>query len=350
MLANKGKDLSKFEPVNRQYNFLKDELLKYYEMQKTGNWNTIRLPKKSLKLHDTAQVIMTIKKNLFLAGDLIEKDSTNVFNESLETAIKSFERRHGLKEDGIITMAMINEMNKPILERLRQILINMERIRWMPVQPETDYLLVNIPEFKLHVYEKGEFSFNMNVVVGTALNNTVVFSASLRYIVFSPYWNVPSGILKKEILPAIQRNPNYLAENHMEWYGDAVRQKPGPWNALGLVKFLFPNNYSIYLHDTPSKSLFSLDKRTFSHGCIRVAEPFRLTKFLLRNEPPWDSLKIMKAMRLGSERTVTLKETTPVVIGYFTAWVDRDGKLNFRDDIYGHDKKMKAHLFSKQEQ
>jgi len=347
LLYHKGRNLSAYEPVNRQYNLLKNYLLKYYEIQKQGGWSSIKADKKNYKIKDSSLVITAVKKRLYVTGDLTTNDKTAIFTKELEDAVKSFERRYGMKEDGMITTAFITEVNQPIKERVQQILINMERIRWMPAQPATDYLLVNIPEFRLHVYEKGDYIWSTNVVVGTEVNNTVIFSGNLKYIVFSPYWNVPSSILRKEILPAIARNKNYLSRNHMEWYGGGVRQKPGPWNALGLVKFLFPNNYSIYLHDTPSKSLFSAEKRTFSHGCIRVSEPKKLAQFILRNDTNWDSVKITKAMNAGKEQFYNIKEPIPVFVGYFTAWVDRDGKLNFRDDVYGHDKKMKARLFTK---
>ena len=347
VLSRKGKNLKELEPVNRQYDLLKHFLLKYYEIEKNGNWSALKADKKSYKINDSSRVLSLIKKRLFLTGDLIKDDTTAIFTKELEDGVKSFEKRYGFKEDGIITAALLNEMNRPIEERVQQILINMERIRWVPAEPSTDYLLVNIPEFRLHVYDKGQYSWSTNVVVGTTANNTVIFTGNLKQVVFSPYWNVPSSILKKEVLPGIARNKNYLARNHMEWNGNSVRQKPGPWNSLGQVKFLFPNNYSIYLHDTPSKSLFSEEKRTFSHGCIRVSEPKKLAQFILRNDANWDSVKITKAMNAGKEQFYNVKEPIPVFIGYFTAWVDIDGKLNFRDDIYGHDKKMKERLFAK---
>jgi murein L,D-transpeptidase YcbB/YkuD len=347
VLSHKGKNMAEYEPVNRQYNLLKNYLLKYYEIQKQGSQTEIKPDKKNYKKGDSSSIITTIKNRLYLFGDLSTNETSTLFTDELEKAVKNFQKRNGLKEDGIITASFINELNKPIEDRINQILINMERIRWVPAQPTTDFLLVNIPEFRLHVYEKGEYEWNANVVVGTAANNTVIFTGNMKYIVFSPYWNVPPSILKKEILPAIARNKNYLARNNMEWYENGVRQKPGPGNALGKVKFLFPNNYHIYLHDTPSKSLFNEERRTFSHGCIRVSEPFKLAQFLLRNDASWDSVKIAKAMNAGKEQFYTIKDPIPVYIGYFTAWVDRDGKLNFRNDVYGHDKKMKARLFTK---
>jgi len=270
-----------------------------------------------------------------------------LFNTETQQAVKAFEKRYGLKEDGIITTAVINEMNKPIKDKLQQILINMERIRWMPVAPATDYILVNIPEYRLHVYTNGNYDWSMNVVTGSVVHNTVIFSGALKFVVFSPYWNITPAIIKAEVIPGMARNKNYLASHNMEWNNGAVRQLPGPKNSLGLVKFLFPNSYNIYLHDTPAKSLFGESSRAFSHGCIRLSEPKKMAQYLLRNDAAWDSVKITKAMNAGKEQYVTLKQTIPVFIGYFTAWVDRDGKLNFRDDVYGHDKKMAARLFGK---
>jgi murein L,D-transpeptidase YcbB/YkuD len=180
----------------------------------------------------------------------------------------------------------------------------------------------------------------MNVVVGKSQNKTVIFSGGMKYIVFSPYWNIPTSILQKETLPAIKRSKNYLAKHNMEWNGGNVRQKPGPNNSLGLVKFLFPNSHSIYLHDTPSKSLFNEDNRAFSHGCIRLAEPQKLALYLLRNQPEWTPEKVSAAMNLGKEQYVPLKSSMPVIITYFTSWVDKVGKLNFRNDVYGRDKRL----------
>jgi len=347
MLANKGKNINAYEPVNRQYNLLKEQLLKYYAIEKKGGWKTITADKKLYKLNDSAGALVNIKKRLLLTEDISVPDTSVVFNKTLEAGIKNFQHRYGFKEDGMITTALIAEMNRPVAERLQQILMNMERMRWMPAQPASDYLLVNIPEFRLHVFEKGKHAFAMNVVTGSVVHNTVIFTAALKYIVFSPYWNVPSSILKNEIQPAMARNKNYLASHNMEWYNGAVRQKPGSGNSLGLVKFLFPNDYHIYLHDTPAKNLFSENKRAFSHGCIRISEPKKLAQFLLRNDAAWDSVKITNAMNAGKEQFVNIKENIPVFIGYFTAWVDGAGKLNFRDDIYGHDKEMKARLFKK---
>jgi murein L,D-transpeptidase YcbB/YkuD len=347
LLKNKGQNLSAYEPVNRQYNLLKSKLLQYDQISKDLQWDTIET-KKKLSEGSRDDLIPEIKRRLVLLGDLAATDSTGLFDSTLTAAVKQFQGRMGQKPTGITGPSFFKELNVPVQERIRQVLINMERIRWMPAAPSTDYLLVNIPEFRLHVYDQGELAFNMNVVVGSEAHNTVIFSGSLNQIVFSPYWNIPPSILKNEILPGIRKRRDYLARHNMEWNGNMVRQKPGKSNSLGLVKFLFPNSYNIYLHDTPSKSLFGETQRAFSHGCIRLSEPKKLAEFLLRRDSTWTSEKINTAMNSGKEKYVRLrgKNEIPVYIGYFTAWVDRDGKLNFRNDVYGHDKKMAERLFS----
>lgn len=344
LIVTKGKGLD--QQVNRQYNLLKNELLKYYELEKNGAWDSIALDQKFYKLRDSSATIAKIRNRLVLTGDLLVKDSTGLFDTTLQSAVKHFQRRYGLKEDGAIGASLVKELNRPISQRIQQLLINMERIRWVPAEPPADYLLVNIPAYKLFVYENNKLDWTMNVVVGAVAHSTVIFQGNMKYIVFSPYWNVPPSIIKNEIQPGMKRNKNYLAQKNMEWNNGAVRQKPGPGNSLGLVKFLFPNSYNIYLHDTPSKSLFGETNRAFSHGCIRLSEPKKLAEYLLRKDTSWTSEKIDQAMHAGKEKYVTLSPTIPVFIGYFTAWVDSNGDLNFRDDVYGHDKKMAEKMFA----
>jgi len=344
LIVTKGKGLD--QQVNRQYNLLKNELLKYYELEKNGAWDSIALDQKFYKLRDSSATIAKIRNRLVLTGDLLVKDSTGLFDTTLQSAVKHFQRRYGLKEDGAIGASLVKELNRPISQRIQQLLINMERIRWVPAEPPADYLLVNIPAYKLFVYENNKLDWTMNVVVGAVAHSTVIFQGNMKYIVFSPYWNVPPSIIKNEIQPGMKRNKNYLAQKNMEWNNGAVRQKPGPGNSLGLVKFLFPNSYNIYLHDTPSKSLFGETNRAFSHGCIRLSEPKKLAEYLLRKDTSWTSEKIDQVMHAGKEKYVTLSPTIPVFIGYFTAWVDSNGDLNFRDDVYGHDKKMAEKMFA----
>ncbi len=335
-----GKNLVENSRVFRQYNLLKDYLKKYNLIKTTGNLTAIKTNKKVYRLKDSSETLLAIRERLFLLGDLSANNQSNIFDEELQEGIKNFQRRLGYKEDGNINTMLVKELNYPIEKRIEQILVNMERCRWVPVQLKSNYLLVNIPEYKLHVYENDSLVFKMNVVVGKDQNKTVVFNGDIKYIVFSPYWNIPTSILKKETLPAIKKNPDYLAQHNMEWNGGNVRQKPGPDNSLGLVKFLFPNTHSIYLHDTPSKSLFNEDKRAFSHGCIRLAEAKKMAQYLLRNDTNWNEAKITAAMKRNVEQYVTLKTTVPVFIAYFTAWVDRQGKLNLRNDVYKRDSRL----------
>ncbi|HLO80362.1 MAG TPA: L,D-transpeptidase family protein [Chitinophagaceae bacterium] len=330
-----------------QYYKLQEKLKAYYEIEKKGSWVTIKPDKKKYHVGDASPVIKEIRKKLFLAGDISNDNQSDVFDEEMEAGIKEFQRRYGLKEDGVAGPGVLKEMAAPLAARIEQIAVNMERCRWLPNETSKDYLFVNIPQFKLVAMEDDSIVFDCNVVVGTATNKTVIFRGDMKYVVFSPYWNVPQSIINKEILPAMKRNPKYLEKHNMEYNGGKIRQKPGPNNSLGLVKFLFPNSFNIYLHDTPSKSLFKEDKRAFSHGCIRVSEPYELAQYLLRNDPSWTPEKITTAMNSGKEQYVTLKKTVPVYLVYFTAFVDPRGKLNFRDDIYARDQAVKEMLFSK---
>lgn len=330
-----------------QYYKLQERLKAYYEIEKRGSWVTIKPDRKKYQPGDSSPVIREIRKKLFLAGDLVHDNQSSIYDEEMVAGIKEFQRRYGLKEDGVAGPGVLREMAAPLSKRIEQIAVNMERCRWLPNETNEDYMFVNIPQFKLFAMERDSIALSCNVVVGTATNKTVIFRGDMKYVVFSPYWNVPQSIINKEILPAMKRNPNYLAKHNMEYNGGKIRQKPGPRNSLGLVKFLFPNSYNIYLHDTPSKSLFNEDKRAFSHGCIRVSEPYELAKYLLRHDPSWTPEKIRAAMDSGKEQYVTLKNTVPVYLVYFTAFVDPQGKLNFRDDIYNRDQELKEMLFAK---
>ncbi len=351
LLNKKHKDNKYFENVNEPYRLLKEQLSKYYSIQKNGGWPMITADKKTLKKGMKLPAIATIKKRLQITGEMPEKDTSQVFNDTLVNAVKNFQNELGLKPDGIITPSLIKDMNVTTLQRIEQILINMGRMRWMTTEPSGQLIVVNIPEFELHVYEGKKKAFDMDVVVGKEGHNTTIFTGNLNQIVFSPYWNVPPSIVKKEILPAVAKNPNYLEEHNMEQTGTedgapAIRQRPGPDNSLGRVKFLFPNSFNIYFHDTNAKSLFSKDKRAFSHGCIRLAEPEKMAEYLLRNNPEWTPDKIEEAMNRDQPQTVRLNKPVPVLITYYTAWVDDNGVLNFRDDIYSHDKDLSTKMFN----
>jgi len=351
LLKKPGKSgVTLFEPVYRQYDLLKNFLAKYRHLDTTDKWQPIIIEKK-LKPGDSSAVIAQIKKRLYKLEDFSGDTTSNVYNDELKDAFKQFQLRHGLTADGIAGAGTIAELNVPLKTRIRQIIVNMERCRWLPVSLNTDYLAVNIPEFKLHVYHADSLLWSCNVVVGQKVHQTVIFYGEMQYIVFSPYWNLPESIIRNEVLPEIKRNPNYVNEHNMIITGKenglpVIKQKPGPANSLGLVKFLFPNSYSIYLHDTPSKSLFGESSRAFSHGCICVGEPAKLASFLLKYDTTWTSSRINKAMHLGKEQQITLKHKTPVFIAYFTAFTDRNNKLNFRKDIYNRDEQLASMVLS----
>jgi len=351
LLNKKHKDDKYFEDVNESYKLLKEQLEKYYAIAKSGGWPSITATKKSYKKGDDEQVIQTIKKRLEITGELGIKDTSTLFNDTLEEAVKVFQSRFGYKPNGVISAALIKEMNVPAVQRVQQLVMNMERMRWMPSRPEGNMILVNIPEFVLHVFDGKKKEFDMAVVVGKEGHNTMMFRGDLNQIVFSPYWNVPSSIVKKEILPEIEKDPSYLEKQQMEVTGkDAeglpeIRQKPGSKNSLGKVKFLFPNSFDIYFHDTPAKDLFNRDRRAYSHGCIRLSEPEKMANYLLRNEPGWTPEKINAAMNSGDQKFVKLKDPIPVFITYYTAWVDEGGALNFREDIYNHDQHLAGKMF-----
>jgi murein L,D-transpeptidase YcbB/YkuD len=350
VIVTKGKGEDKYLPLSKQYKLLQNELTRYYNIQKNNSWDSIANPKKKYKTGDSSDAIAQIKQRLFLLGDMPQQDTTKQFDSTLSNAINSFQHRMGLDETGNVNAATIHELNVPIRERIKQLIVNLERMRWLPGESDSNYIVVNIPEFKLHVYDDGHVEFPLNVIVGEEGTGTVIFTGKLKYIVFSPYWNVPRSIVKREILPEMDKDPNYLEEQNMEITDNVnglpvIRQKPGEKNSLGLVKFLFPNNYNIYLHDTPFKELFSKASRSFSHGCIRLENAKKMTMYLLRDDASYTEGKVDSLMHLDHEKWVTLKNPLRVSITYFTAWVDEDGKLNFRKDVYGHDAEMAKKLF-----
>ena len=347
VVSEPGNGRSLIEPLPAQYALLKQYLKKFRSLERDNNWEFIRADRKKYQPGDTGRAVAGIRRKLFQTGDLETDNGSRTYDSVLTAAVRRFQFRYGMKEDGIAGPAVIREMNKPLSLRIRQILVNMERTRWMGSDPKGDHLVVNIPQFQLMVYEKDTLSWTCRVVVGKEANQTAIFQGNLKYVVFSPYWNVPPGIMAKEILPELRKNPNYLERLDMEWHGDGIRQRPGPGNALGRVKFLFPNSFNMYLHDTPAKFMFEQEKRAFSHGCIRVSEPRRLAIHLLKGDPSWTEARIDSAMTSGNERYVTLKKNIPVSIVYFTAWVDERGRLHFRDDIYDRDQRLMDMIFSK---
>ncbi len=350
LLSKKHKDNKYYEDVNNTYKVLKEKLEKYYAIAKQGGWPQITATAKQLKKGISSPEIVILKKRLEFTSDMAA-DTTPIFNETLESGIKNFQIRFGYTPTGILTDGQIKDMNVPVVNRIQQLLINMGRMQWMINEPKGQMIVVNIPEFILHVKDGAKKVFDMNVVVGKEGHNTMMFTGNLNQVVFSPYWNLPESIVKKEILPAMERNPNYLASHHMEITGNegglpVIRQLPGDDNSLGKVKFLFPNSFNIYFHDTPAKSLFDKDKRAYSHGCIRLSDPEKMANYVLKDNTEWSPESINSAMNSQEEKYVKLKNPIPVLITYYTAWVDENNLLHFADDIYGHDKAVIEKMFT----
>jgi L,D-transpeptidase YcbB len=350
LLSKKHKDNKYYEDVNNTYKLLKEKLEEYYTIAKQGGWPQITTAAKQLKKGISSPDVIILKKRLQLTGDMAA-DTTPVFDEVLAAGIKKMQQRFSYTPTGVLTDGQIKDLNVPVVNRIQQLLINMGRMQWMINEPKGKMIVVNIPEFIIHVKDGPQKVFDMNVVVGKEGHNTMMFTGNLNQVVFSPYWNLPESIVKKEILPAMERNPNYLASHHMEITGNegglpVIRQLPGNDNSLGKVKFLFPNSFNIYFHDTPAKSLFEKDKRAYSHGCIRLSDPEKMANYLLKDDAQWNPENINAAMNSGEEKYVKVKTPVPVLITYYTAWVDENGLLHFADDIYGHDKAVIEKMFT----
>jgi len=297
-----------------------------------------------------------------LPADLSTPADSTVYQGPLVDAVKHFQARFGRTADGRITSQTLADLNVPLSTRVRQMQLTLERWRWLPLGLHAAPIVANIPEFRLRAYDENfKVALTMNVVVGKAYDhNTPAFEDSMQYVIFRPYWNVPYSIAKSEYLPKVARDPNYLSAKGFEVVnnrqevvasgpvtGDVlqqlragklfIRQAPGPKNSLGLVKFIFPNDYSVYMHDTPAQEFFAKSRRDFSHGCIRLEKPADLAVWVLRGNPGWNADRVRAAMNGSPNQQVNLAHPIPVLIVYATVIVTEDGIVHFYDDIYGHD-------------
>jgi murein L,D-transpeptidase YcbB/YkuD len=336
---------------NKTYTSLKQQLSRYYNMAKDSSWQPLpAVGTAQLRKGGSSPAISAIKKRLAATGDYTTGDTTARFTDSLDLAIRDFQSRHGLASTGAVSDSMVNILNVSPQQRIEQILVNMNRMMWMQPISDSSHIMVNIPSYMLYAYEGSNKVMEMPVVVGKEGNNTVMFSGEINQLVFNPTWTIPQSIVQNEIMPKMKSDPNYLKKNNMEIVKQndsipTIRQLPGKGNALGKVKFLFPNSYDIYLHDTPDKSLFAKKDRALSHGCIRVADAEKLADYLLRDQKDWSGDKVRTAMAGNQEQKVQVKNPQSVYLTYYTAWVDDNGRMNFRDDIYGHDRETADRMF-----
>jgi len=358
--------LAQVEPSYPGYKRTIAALHTYLELAKQSDDSKLPVPKKTIAPGDTYAGIPQLAQKLRLVGDLpadavVSADAT-VYQGALVEAIKNFQRRHGREPDGRIGAQALADLNVPLSVRVRQMQLVLERWRWLPLSYNASPIVANIPEFRLRAYDENfKVAVTMNVVVGKAYgHDTPIFVDRMEYLVFRPYWSVPYSIARAEFFSRIARDPEYLAKKGFEVVDSRqqvvasgtvssdvleqlragklfIRQKPGPKNSLGLVKFIFPNNFNIYMHDTPEQEFFSRSRRDFSHGCIRLERPADLAAFVLRNNPGWDMDRVHAAMKGDSTQQVNLARPIPVLILYGTVIVPEDGLVHFYDDIYGHD-------------
>lgn len=316
--------LESVRPAHPQYTALVDALARYRRIAASGGWPLV--PATAARRGARNAQAAALRSRLRASGD----------------TLPGFQQRHGLRATGVLDRETMDALNVPVEDRILQIELNLERWRWQGWDPSGRTILVNVPTFELHAYEGGREALTMRVITGTGDSQTPVFAEEMNQVVFSPHWNVPANILETEVLPAIRRNPGYLASRNMEMVrsasgGVSVRQRPGPRNALGLVKFTFPNPFNVYLHDTPADALFARPRRAFSHGCVRLEKPEALARFVLTGAADWSDAQIARAMRSGREQFVALKIPVPLRIAYFTTWVEADGTVRFAPDVYRHD-------------
>jgi murein L,D-transpeptidase YcbB/YkuD len=348
-LLHKEKDSALWQN-NSQYGALKNELNTYYEGARSGGWPQIT-GAAGLKKGAHSPAVSALKKRLAATGDYPAGDTTDLYSDTLVAAVRAAQLQYGLKPTGTLNDSLSRELNVPANDRLQQILVNMNRALWLPTQNDSSRIAINIPSQELVVYQDTGKVMTMPVIVGREGSGTMAFNDRISTVVFNPYWNIPKSIVARQIMPAMKSNPAYLQKNHMEIVRQndsipQVRQLPGKDNALGRVKFLFPNTFDIYLHDTPHKELFKAQNRALSNGCIRVARPDSLAAYILRGQPEWTAQKIAQAMKGDKEQQVAVKKPVPVSITYYTAWAGANGKLQFRKDIYGYDEKTAARMFT----
>jgi len=355
------------EPQLRQYGRVKAALAYYRELSRQP-YPALSTPRASVVPGGAYPAARALFKRLVLLGDLpadAQPPTEGIYSEPMKEGVRHFQARHGLDQDGVLGRGTIDALNVPPAQRVRQFELTLERLRWLPDFGPGPLIVVDLPDYRLWALHNGsaESPLEMRVVVGTAIKTeTPLFVGQMRYLEFNPYWNVPRSILEKEILPKLERNHAYLTQNEMETVppgasaadlqaGRArVRQRPGPKNSLGSIKFAMPNPMDIYLHSTPSRELFKRSRRDLSHGCIRVEHPAALARYVLGQQRQWNADTIQVALQPGPTRHVDLVHAIPVVIFYATAIVDSKGSPRFAADIYGRDSKLEQELAARHSQ
>jgi murein L,D-transpeptidase YcbB/YkuD len=369
-LSDPDEILMSFAPKLPTYQRMMVAMESYVQLAHQTEYTKVSVSK-SIHPGDTTELIETIRAKMVALGYLSPYPLQNIFayDPTLEAAVKKFQKLHGLNQDGIIGKGTAEAMNISVAERIKLLEINLERYRWLPWYFEGRYVQMNIPDQRVYLMDNFDTLFTARAIVGRAYRKTPVFTAKMDHLVFSPTWTIPPTILANDIIPAVKKDANYLRSKNMQvitssgqpvpqenidWskmsgrnFPYMIRQSPGPDNALGRVKFMFPNSYNVYMHDTPNKELFARDERIFSSGCIRIENPTTLAEILLQSQSNWTSERIREAMNSNREQTVRLQTPIDVYIGYFTAWTDAQMLTHFRKDIYSRDESLYKALKSK---
>lgn len=359
--ADPARTIADLAPANPVYRRLRRLLSEYRRLAGAGGWSTVPAGE-TLKPGVTDPRVGTVRRRLAATGDLtLPEDPGDRYDETLEVAVRAFQRRHGLDADGQIGARTVAALNVPVETRIRQIELNMERFRWMPDEFGDDHVFVNLAGFELDLVVQGTTRLAMRVVVGRQYRETPVFSDRIRYLEFNPTWTVPPKIAVNDLLPKIRQDPGFLSAGGYEVYAGwqdgapkvdpatvdwsavgkgrfpyRLRQNPGKKNALGQVKFMFPNRFDVYLHDTPAREHFRRSVRTFSSGCIRLEKPLALAEALLRADRQ-EPAQVTAILRSEATARINLATPIPVHLTYLTAWIGEGGTVEFRDDVYGRD-------------
>jgi len=336
--ADPGETLRQYAPPSFVYGLVKRALAELRARRTRGGW-TRATDGPTLRKGDKGPRVAELRTILTERGDLPEGPKSDEFDAALVDGLKHFQDRYGLDTDGIYGKKVVLEMNVPLSQRIEQVRLGLERLRWLPRTSTGRRIAVNIADFKAYVFDDDRVTFETRAVVGKLFHATPMFTGRMTYLVINPYWNVPVSIMRAELLPKEKNDPGYLARNHFEYDGKSIRQQPGPWNSLGRFKFMFPNPHNIYLHDTPARALFNASDRAFSHGCVRLDKPAELAALLLADQG-WTAQRIAAAVQTGTETVVNLEKPIPVYISYITAFLGQDGLMHYRRDVYGRDKKL----------
>lgn len=356
--------LDRLRPTHKGYAGLRQALNQLSAIDQLGGWPSVPAGP-TIRPNERDARVPALRDRLEKGGDLAMGEppmDPELMDPDLVDSLKKFQARHGLEPDGALGKRTLEELNVTVQERIRQIELNLERWRWLPKQPGERYIAVNIADFSLMVVERQEIALTMRVVVGRPARRTPVFSSPMTYMVINPYWTVPPTIATEDMLPKAIEDPGYFDSQSIKVYygwdeGNAaidprqinwglyskgnfpfrLVQEPGPGNALGHLKFMFPNRFSVYLHDTPNRKLFGKVQRDFSSGCIRVEDPVALAEYLLKDNPNWSTEKLRAAIKKNQQQIVTITPSVPVHLLYMTAWLNGNGEVQFRKDIYKRD-------------